>query len=350
MKSYVAFGLVCLIAGCSSVESKRSPANSFEQPPVFPGEVWGADQELVAHRMPIHGNAHRKHHGCAKAQWTTANVEKAVSKNSGIFSEPGSQYDAWIRFSNGSPQGAGRDDADADVRGMAIKLMRVKKTPLGSQDFLLMTSPNFFSKDAEDYMEFHEAINAGKLKVGEYMVMHPRNARILAESRVRLNNPLEATYFGPVPSRIGDSSMRFKVVPCVPLTALAADEKNPNFLRANLAKTLNEQSACFDFYVQINRDPVSNPIEDPRKIWSEEQSPYLLAARLAIPKQSDVDSPEQLAFCENLKMDPWNSQDEIRPLGQINRIRKAVFPGVTNGRLEDTYNDKTANAPEPTHF
>jgi hypothetical protein len=271
-----------------------------------------------------------------RAQWQTGNVETKVGRQAGIFSESGAKYDAWVRFSNGSPGGATASDADADVRGMAVKLLNVKGTPNGNQDFVMMTSPRFFSKDAADYMKLHDALNAGGLTLVKYLAMNPRNAIIVNGARIKMENPLAPTYFSPVPSRMGDSSMRFKMVPCGSVPK-AGDKKNPNFLRQAMVDTLAKQAACFEFYAQVNENPVRNPIEDPRLDWDEAESPFFLAARLTIPKQASIDSPEQIAFCENVSFSPWNTQDEIRPLGQINRIRKVVYDGVAAFRRAENH-------------
>ena len=329
------------LACASQYVSSRVPSSTLT-PALFPGEQWGPAEDALAKRILdssvetarknasggiVHRYALPKHHGCVRARWKTGNVESKVGRQAGIFSDTGAEYDAWVRFSNGSPSGATATDADADVRGLAVKLMGVKGTPIGSQDFVMMTSPRFFSKDAADYMDLHEALTKGGLHLVKYLAMNPRNAIIVNGARVKMENPLGPTYFSPVPSRIGDSSMRFKMVPCGAVPA-AKDKKNPNFLRQALVDTLAKQNACFDFYVQVNENPVRNPIEDPRLDWDEAESPYLLAGRLSIPKQSGIDSPEQLAFCENVSFSPWNTQEEIRPLGQINRIRKVVYDGV----------------------
>jgi len=329
--------------GCSSspAPSKRLPS-SAGQPALFPGEVWGEAEDALAKRIldssvetarknaaggTVMRDAHPKQHGCVRAHWKTGNVESKVGRGAGLLSDSNAERDAWVRFSNGSPSGSGSPDADADVRGMAVKIMGVKGTPLGSQDFVLMSSPRFFSKDAADYMELHEALGAGGLTLVKYLATQPRNALIVNGARIKIDNPLAPTYFSPVPSRAGDSAMRFKFVPCGKVPA-AKDKNDPNFLRRALVETLSQQSACFDFYVQVNENPQRNPIEDPRLDWDEAESPFLLAGRLTLPKQSGIDSPEQLAFCENASFTPWNTQPELRPLGQINRIRKVVYDGV----------------------
>ncbi len=81
----------------------------------------------------------------------------------GVFSEPGKQYKAWIRFSNAAtlvlPDNAKEGEKSIPgSRGMAIKLLGVKGTPLLeepygalTQDFLLINQPVFAFANVEDY-------------------------------------------------------------------------------------------------------------------------------------------------------------------------------------------------------
>jgi hypothetical protein len=349
--SFLFLAASALIATACSHSSHMREPNSAPNPALFPGEVWGPSEDAIAERITqssietakknqsdgiMRRDAHPKHHGCVRATWVTAN-DLEVGREAGIFSEPGKSFDAWIRFSNGSPGGAHAPDSEKDVRGMAVKLMNVKGTPQGSQDFVMMTSKRFFSKDADDYMKLHEALNGGKAATLAYLAMNPRNALIINGAQIKAENPLSTTFTSPVPSRLGDSSMRFKAVPCGTIPKAKVEKDNPNFLREALVDTLGKQDACFNFYVEPNENPERNPIEDPRLAWDEEESPFLFAARLTIPKQSDITSPEQLAFCENISFNPWNTQDEIRPLGQINRIRKLVYDNVSKFRHDENH-------------
>jgi hypothetical protein len=66
------------------------------------------------------------------------------------------------------------------------------------------------------------------------------------------------------------------------------------------------------------------PIEDPTVEWSERDSPFVTVATITVPKQ-DFDSERQNTFCENLSFSPWHALDAHRPIGGLNRLRKAVY-------------------------
>lgn len=73
------------------------------------------------------------------------------------------------------------------------------------------------------------------------------------------------------------------------------------------------------------------PVEDPTIEWDSAASPFVKIATITIPKQK-FDSKDQMDFCENLSMTPWHSLPEQRPLGGINRVRKAVYEAISTLR------------------
>ncbi|MNO63181.1 hypothetical protein D3C76_538760 [compost metagenome] len=91
--------------------------------------------------------------------------------------------------------------------------------------------------------------------------------------------------------------------------------------------------ACFALQVQ-RQDPARYmPIEDTSVEWSEDDAPFETVAQIRIPAQ-DFDSREQNLFCDNLSFNPWHALPEHRPIGGINRLRKAVYEAVSTYRLQ----------------
>jgi hypothetical protein len=73
------------------------------------------------------------------------------------------------------------------------------------------------------------------------------------------------------------------------------------------------------------------PIEDPTIEWSEAKSPFVKVATIQIPSQQ-FNSPDQVTACENLTYTPWHALASQRPLGGINRARKAAYRVMTIAR------------------
>jgi hypothetical protein len=122
-------------------------------------------------------------------------------------------------------------------------------------------------------------------------------------------------------------AMKYSARSCTPPATRAPDFRGDDYLRRSLVEHLASDDGCFEFLVQL-QDPARNmPIEDPTVKWSESQSTYHPVARITIPAQQ-FDTPERNAFCENLAFTPWHGHVDHRPLGGLNRIRKAVYEEI----------------------
>ena len=338
--------------GCFNHESVKLPsrntASADVQPPLELGERWDSsndaqtddviatNERMLIERSKdesyIHRDAHPKHHGCVKAFVEVDASALSSDLRVGIFAAK-SSFPAWIRFSNGNPDGVHSPDADKDIRGMAIKLMNVQGSPSGSQDFVMLTSKEFFSEDADDYVELHRALS-NKASLFWYLGTHWKQAGILLHGQIKAPNPLQVEYFSSVPYKLGTRSMKFKALPCATgaLHDEMPDEPSPNFLRERLVSSLKSTSACYELFVQPNMDPDANPVENPMIAWDEAVSPYVRVATLHIPQQSEIDSDAHLNFCENLSFSPWHTLPETRPLGQINRMRRKIYSSISEVR------------------
>ena len=69
------------------------------------------------------------------------------------------------------------------------------------------------------------------------------------------------------------------------------------------------------------------PIEDTAVEWKEKHSPAEPVATLTI-RQTDItstDAQARAAAIEQLAFNPWNTTEDFRPLGNLNRARKAAY-------------------------
>lgn len=337
------------------------PSIAIEATTPFAGEVvppGEADDILAMVRMledqvraqaktgPARRDAHAKAHGCVRAEFQVLDTLPPALRT-GVFATPRS-FPAWIRFSNGS--GGSQPDSVGDGRGMAIKLMGVEESPSTTQDFLMINNPVFFVRNAADYVDFQAAVDGGRLWRFFIPGFNPFNFRfreafIAAQFMLKtVENPLNIRYWSMTPYRCGDAVCKFSARPSGAPSPYTAKD-SPDFLRANLSRHLAETGASFDFMAQVRTRPDAMPIEDPTVEWDEEASPFVPVARLTIPPQQ-FESAEQRAFCENLSFTPWHAIDAHRPLGGINRVRRAVYEAISV--LRHGLN----NAPrrEPTDF
>jgi hypothetical protein len=70
------------------------------------------------------------------------------------------------------------------------------------------------------------------------------------------------------------------------------------------------------------------PIEDGAVEWKEHDSPFLRVAALTIPAQDLLDAKGQATRdkVDALAFNPWHAPAQFRPLGNLNRARRVVYP------------------------
>ena len=294
-------------------------------------------------------DAHAKAHGCLTATFTVRD-DLPEAMRTGVF-VPGHQYKAWIRFSNGNA--ALQPDYDKDARGMAIKLMGVAGPKLldspadkdaQTQDFLMINFPVFFNRDPAEYERFIRYQADGSQFGYFFAGRNPLDWRwrelfIGGQLLGRIRNPLYAQYYSMTSYAMGVESaaqqdpmpyrhaMKYSAKSCTPPDGRAADVADDDYLRRGLVEHLARSDACFEFLVQLQDLSRDMPVEDPTVRWRESQAPFVPVADIHIPSQ-EFDTPARNTFCENLSFNPWHAVEDHRPLGGLNRIRKAVYEEI----------------------
>lgn len=292
-------------------------------------------------------DAHAKAHGCVKAEVQVLE-QLAPELRQGVFAEPGKTWQANIRLSNGNayPQ----FDSIRDARGMAIKLLDVagpqllKDQPLRTeQDFVMFNHPNFFVSDVAEYAQNVAAQADGKKVLAFFPGWDPRSWQVrhlfiaLATLSPAPTSPTQTTYFSVSPYKFGSANAKFRVAPdpasCPSYELPAQNQDLPNFLRSALTQQLSTDRVAACFVLQIQRQDPSKymPLEDTSIEWRESDAPFETVARVRIAPQ-DFDTPAQNLACDNQSFNPWFGLEEHRPIGGINRLRKAVYEAVSDYR------------------
>lgn len=289
-------------------------------------------------------DAHAKAHGCVKAQVTV--LQNLVPElRHGVLAEPGKTWQAWMRLSNGNayPQ----FDSARDARGMAIKLLDVpgdkllsSKATAANQDFVMFNHPVFFVRDVAEYKQNFAAQASGQKIQAFFPSWDPRSWEIrhliiaLKTLAPAPDSPVSATYNSIAPFKLGPHNIKYRVVPdpqsCPPYELPEQNTALPNFLRNALYQqlSLDRVPACFALQVQRQNADYYMPIEDTSVQWSEDISPFETVATVRVEPQ-DFDTREQNLACDNLSFNPWHALPEHRPIGGINRLRKAVYEAVS---------------------
>ena len=320
-----------------------------------------ADLENFSKENPgniVRRDAHAKSHGCVKA---TFRVHDDLPEHLkvGLYAKGGSEYKAWIRYSNGAFKP--RNDIEWDGRGMSLKILDTPPTARASDtgavdqfDMLLVNHPEFFAPDPLDYYDFVKAgILVGKpgaLKRYFLPNLNPFSWRIrqffiAQENSSRpISSPLTMRYFSMSPYAFGaKQQIKYSAKACDinhEIIEAKAKEDNPNYLRENLKKHLDQAPACFTLMVQVNDGSVS--VEDASVHWSEDAMPFQEIADIKIPKQ-DFAKPYNDNFCEHSDFNPARTPEEFKALGGINRLRDEVYSAISAYRHQR--NDKSV--PDP---
>jgi hypothetical protein len=285
-------------------------------------------EDVSARRHPV-GIMRRfnqgRHTGCVEAEFTVKDGLPAEHRV-GLFATPRT-YRAFIRFANANSS----SDLEEDVRGMAIMVRDVSGenlTPgVSTQDFVLNSHPVMVAPDAKEFMEFLRAMDAGRGPLALYLLRHPRSAVIAAKSREHPTCHFDIPYFSATPYLFGPGrAVKYVVKPCSDRRSPKPDRLTHTYLRDAMRIHLAHAEACFDFMIQFQTEKL--PIEDATVEWEEEESPYHAVARIRIPRQG-IDDADRMKQCEEVAFDPWHCLADHRPLGSMNRARRAIYPALS---------------------
>lgn len=264
--------------------------------------------------------------GCVDAEFVVS-ADLPAALRVGLFGTPGT-YRAFIRFANATSA----TDRDKDVRGMSISVADVPGENLTAgvtwQDFVLNSHPVMVAPDAKAFMEFLEANEAGGLRRVFFLLTHPALARIGVAARGQPSCHLDIPYWSTTPYLFGPGrAVKYIVRPASDRTTPKPSTPTDDYLAAALRAHLSAADATFDFLVQFQVDAVRTPIEDASEEWKESDSPYVSVARIRIPRQQVA--PPGTGACEDVAFNPWHCLVDHRPLGGMNRARRAIYPALS---------------------
>jgi hypothetical protein len=275
---------------------------------------------------PIRRAQHPKHHGFVKAQFSVRDdIPEPYRK--GLFAEPRT-YDAVVRWSNAGSD----DDTKPDVHGMAVKVLAVngpRSVPddgRDDQDFVLIDHEVFFARDPKTILAFMKArvaAAANPAAMQEFAKKDSATVKLAEASRTKIASPLGVRYWSTVPYKLGDGAVKYTAVPAPGNSGGDEPALSKDGLREALVQHLSEANkpAVFELFVIPQTDSEKEPVEDPTIRWTSEPVPV---AAIVVRPQT-FDTPERMTEAERISFDPWHSLAEHRPLGGINRARKAVY-------------------------
>jgi hypothetical protein len=299
---------------------------------------------------PFRRDAHAKATGCVRARFIVDGDIPEQYQHS-IFSKPGQEFQAWVRFSNGDM--LVQADKQPDARGMAVKVLGADGKAIAPElnnarqhDLLMANSQAFFNRDIFDYADDMRYL--AKLQRTRWFIslmpprLHPKQLeRALQTVSATIDSPLNVDYFSILPYKLGPNIIKFSAQTCpgtVPATEINRDDFD--YLTETMQNKLNDTAGCFQFMAQVPLPASDLALDDATVIWSEQEAPFVPLARIEIPPQNLV-SDEQMEFCENISMNPWHGVGDWQPLGSLNKARRLVYHTVSTFRHQQ---NQTAEA------
>ncbi len=293
-------------------------------------------------RRAFHAKLHAgfsDHIGVVQAQFRVI-PDLAKDLHIGFF-RPAAIYRATVRLSSAS--GTIQSDAAPDLRGIALRVF----TEDGIfHDFLLTDAAASHARDARQFMVAAEAMASRwkvvsfiKLLLGLGLFETIRMVRVLQRDARKIDSLATDQFWSRAPCKFGPYAVKFTLQPASN-TAGDLVLSGESYLKEDLVRRLLEGTITYDFRVQRYVDEATTPIEDGTIEWKESNAPFETIAQLVIPQQDlrTAASQEAAAEVDDLEFNPWNTTDDFRPLGNLNRARRTVYQASANyrsGRTDD---------------
>jgi hypothetical protein len=280
------------------------------------------------------GDINRAFH--AKAIVATANAELRFSRELAPefrvkFADVGAAFPVTVRISNAS--GAIQSDKQRDLRGIAL---RVKVSDQEYHDLLMTNFSVPHARDAKQFVAFAKAMSGSRIlgilklfgSVGPFEAARMLRNVSKASKRPVSSVALESYWSRGAMLWGGAGPVRYFLRP-----VQGAQPANPtvagdsNHLRSEIGSRLLNGDVVFDLCVQRYLDEKRTPIENASTEWKESDSPAICVAQVVIPKQDihATEAVETARAIDAMAFNPWQTTDEFRPLGNINRARKTVY-------------------------
>lgn len=255
---------------------------------------------------------------------------------------PGKTFPVILRFSNAGeiPQ----PDNKPDLRGVAFRILVSGDE---HHDLLMTNFPVSHARNAAQFVAFALATAGGPIRtlfglVGLTFRYGPAEvARMLRNVQTARSQKVSSFAYETFWSR-GAYKWGHTLAVHLSLKGMADSTRDATvssgdaqYLTDELAERLMRGDVRFELRVQRYQNERMTPIEDTAVAWLERDSPPQTIAYLTIESQ-DVDGADARAAAqtiEELRFNPWNTTEEFRPLGNLNRARKLAYDASSAQRL-----------------
>jgi hypothetical protein len=298
-------------------------------------------------------SVHAKSHGLLRGTLRVLDLPQPYAQ--GMFATPKTMPVA-IRLST-SP-GDVLDDNISTPRGFAMKAIGVEGERLpgsedaSTQDFLMVNGPAFLAPTAKKFLgslkllasttdkiprlkRAFSALLRGTEKIVEAVGGESGTLKGLGGQPE--TNILGETFYSQVPFLYGPYMAKFSIAPVTPTLRVLKDAPvdlsgKPDGLRAAVNDYFSAQGGEWELRVQLCTSLEKMPIEDASVPWPEDESPFVPVARITAGPQVAWDEARSVAMDDGLSFSPWHGLAAHRPLGSVNRVRKAAYLSSASAR------------------
>lgn len=300
-------------------------------------------------------SVHAKSHGLIEAELQVMDgLPEDLAQ--GLFARP-ARYPVIMRIS--AIPGDVLDDSVVVPVGLALKVIGVEGERLpGSegtttQDFLMVNAPAFGAPNLKSFAVAQAVLTATTDTGQAWKKAFSASLRGFETALEAVgggspglkslggppSHPLGETFFTQTPYRYGAYVAKLSVAPVSPglraLTGKPIDvRKRPNALREEVIDALRHEGGEWELRVQLRTDARTMPVEDSTVVWSEDQSPYRVVARIKAGPQPAWSEARAWQVDDGLSFAPWHGLAAHQPLGSINRARKSAYPRAARFREE----------------
>lgn len=257
----------------------------------------------------------------------------------GLFATP-AKYAGWVRFAGPGPKSP-PDLDDNGVLSIGVKVVGVPGTKLldderFTQDFSAISAPTFTTPNVVENVKLQRHVAAGTPLL---YFLDPKDSHLTDAIMQGLyarthTSPLETPYWSCAPYLLGaGQAMQYRFVPRGRRRSKIPRPTPDDYLQQALEHALTEREVVFDLCVQVQADAFRMPLENASVVWPDRFSPAVPVAILRFPVQQ-FDPAEQRLRIERLRINPWHSLPEHRPLGSQNRARREIYFQLSKLRQE----------------
>jgi len=300
------------------------------------------EKAFEVHRHARSGT-HVKSHGIATGS-LRVHDDLAPELAQGFFATP-AEHEVVVRYA--SEPGQIDPDTAQRARGLSLKVLDVPGEKLRdgwtSHDFLFNTWPVLPEGDAATYLV---AITERERHAGHHLrttgatLARTRDPAAVLFERTPNLHPVAHTYYSQSAFRHGDFVAKYRVRPTGADVSAVSDREvgrtdPPGVLRDWVREFFATGTATYELEVQLCTDLDAMPVEDTSVEWPEDQSPFRPAATLTLPPQETFSAARRTFVEDRMAWRIWNGLAAHRPLGSINRVRRAGYEVLGQWRHDE---------------